>query len=41
MKCIRCQAENEEGAKFCKDCGNDLTVNVDAPTNESLKKLSD
>ena len=41
MKCIRCQAENEEGAKFCKDCGNDLTVNVDAPTNESLKNLSD
>jgi hypothetical protein len=26
MKCPKCQFENREGAKFCKDCGANLEV---------------
>ena len=40
MVCSRCQTENAETAKFCKECGNDLTVNVDAPAAEDLKNLA-
>ena len=25
MNCLRCNTPNEEGAKFCKNCGMDLT----------------
>ena len=39
--CSRCKAENNEISKFCYQCGNDLTVNVDVPANEGLKKLAD
>lgn len=38
--CSRCKTENEENSKFCNSCGNDLTVNVDAPANEDLINLS-
>ena len=26
MKCPKCQFENREGAKFCKECGNNLEL---------------
>ena len=26
MKCPKCQFENRDGAKFCKDCGNKLEL---------------
>ncbi len=38
--CTRCQTENEDGAKFCKKCGNDLTINVDAPAQDELRNLA-
>lgn len=25
MNCLRCNTPNEEGAKFCKNCGTDMT----------------
>lgn len=39
--CSHCKTENEENSKFCSSCGNDLTINVDAPANEDLKSLAD
>lgn len=39
--CSRCKTENEEAAKFCRECGNDLSINVDMPADEDLKNLSD
>ena len=39
--CSRCKTENEDGVKFCRECGNDLITNVDAPANEDLKSLAD
>ena len=38
--CSRCKTENDETSKFCRQCGNDLTINVDAPANEDLKALA-
>lgn len=38
--CSRCKTENNESSKFCCQCGNDLTINVDAPANEDLKSLA-
>lgn len=32
MNCLRCNTPNEEGAKFCKNCGMDLTY---IPTTEN------
>jgi len=26
MKCLKCQFDNREGAKFCKECGNKLEI---------------
>jgi|GEM_PF-5849519 len=28
MKCQRCQFDNREGAKFCKECGNKLELEM-------------
>ena len=39
--CSRCKTENKDDVKFCRECGNDLTVNVDAPANKDLKNLAD
>lgn len=39
--CSRCKTENNESSKFCCQCGNDLTINADAPANEDLKSLAD
>ena len=39
--CSRCKTENNDSSKFCCQCGNDLTINVDAPANEDLKSLAD
>lgn len=38
--CSRCKTENDESSKFCRQCGNDLTINVDPPANEDLKSLA-
>jgi hypothetical protein len=39
MNCLRCNTENEEGVKFCKNCGMDMTY---TPSNEnSNSTLSD
>src|SRR4030042_6978501 len=31
MKCPHCQAENREGAEFCRKCGKSLQVNIACP----------
>lgn len=36
MNCLRCNTENEEGAKFCKNCGVDMTY-IPATENTSSK----
>lgn len=33
MNCLRCNTSNEEGAKFCKNCGMDMSY---TPTKENL-----
>lgn len=39
MNCLRCNTENEEGAKFCKNCGMDMTY---TPSNENTNsKIKD
>ncbi len=39
MNCLRCNTENEEGVKFCKNCGMDMTF---TPSKENTNsKLSD
>jgi hypothetical protein len=39
MNCLRCNTENEEGVKFCKNCGMDMTY---TPSKENTNsKLSD
>lgn len=37
MNCLRCNTPNEEGAKFCKNCGMDMTY---TPSNESTNSKS-
>ena len=37
MNCLRCNTENEEGAKFCKNCGMDMTY---TPSNEGTNSKS-
>lgn len=37
MNCLRCNIENEEGAKFCKNCGMDVTF---TPSNENTNSKS-
>ncbi|MFI5405468.1 MAG: zinc ribbon domain-containing protein [Nitrososphaerales archaeon] len=33
MNCLRCNTPNEEGAKFCKNCGMDLHTTLEAKAN--------
>ena len=35
MKCSKCQFENREGAKFCKECGNKLELDLPKCESES------
>ncbi len=37
MECGQCKADNDENAKFCKKCGNSLTIvnQVNQPKNKS------
>lgn len=37
MNCLRCNTPNEEGAKFCKNCGMDMTY---TPSNENSNSTS-
>ena len=37
MNCLRCNTSNEEGAKFCKNCGMDMTY---TPSKESTNSKS-
>lgn len=37
MNCLRCNTPNEEGAKFCKNCGMDMTY---TPSNENPNSTS-
>lgn len=37
MNCLRCNADNGEEAKFCKNCGTDMAY-VPAPQNDGLKQ---
>lgn len=39
MNCYRCNIENEEGVKFCKNCGMDMTHTPSKKNSNS--KLSD
>jgi len=42
MYCNNCGEENEDGAKFCNDCGNSLSSDelvVDAPRNQTTDEL--
>lgn len=39
--CSRCNTENEDGVKFCRECGNSLLTNVDALANEDLESSTD
>jgi len=36
MKCPKCQFDNREGAKFCNECGHNLTP----PSEQAPKELS-
>ena len=36
MKCPKCQTDNPEGAKFCNECGHNLTL----PSEPSPEDLS-
>ena len=37
MNCLRCNTQNEEGAKFCKNCGMDMTY---TPSKENSNSKS-
>ena len=37
MNCLRCNTPNEDGAKFCKNCGMDMTY---TPSNENSNSAS-
>jgi len=37
MNCLRCNTPNEEGAKFCKNCGMDMTY---TPSYENTNSKS-
>lgn len=37
MNCLRCNTENEDGTKFCKNCGMDMNY---TPSNEHTESKS-
>ncbi len=42
MNCLRCNTPNEEGAKFCKNCGMDMTYtpsNENTNSNQTINQL--
>ena len=39
--CSRCKTENEDGVKFCRECGNNLMENVNVLVNEDLESSTD
>ena len=42
MNCLRCNTPNEEGAKFCKNCGMDMTYTPskeNANSNQTVNQL--
>mgnify|MGYP004567291973 CR=1 FL=1 len=41
IRCAKCQTENDDEARFCKKCGNDLTVNKEAPSKDELNELAE
>lgn len=40
MNCLRCNTPNEDGAKFCKNCGMDLTYNPALAKSNSIDSQS-
>ena len=39
MQCLRCNTQNDDGAKFCKNCGKNITY---GPSNDNTNsKFSD
>ena len=34
MKCLQCQADNPDGARYCNACGCDLKKVTDTPSNQ-------
>jgi len=42
MNCLRCKTPNEEGAKFCKNCGMDMSYtpsNDNTNSNQTINQL--
>jgi hypothetical protein len=40
MNCLRCNTSNEEGAKFCKNCGMDLTYLPATKDENTIKSIT-
>ncbi len=38
MNCLRCNTPNEDGAKFCKNCGMDLTYNPSTTNSSAIDR---
>lgn len=40
MNCLRCNTENEEGAKFCKNCGMDMSYTPSKENTNSNQTIN-